>query len=154
MEPRASAPAKRLEALRLLSDAGIPTMVMVAPVIPALNDAEIERILAAAATAGVVSASYVLLRLPLEVSEIFKQWLNEHYPDRYRHVMSLIRSMRDGKDYDAEWNVRMRGSGPYATLIRQRFAVAQKRLGLLSRTKLVTDLFTPPVGGAVQLRLF
>jgi DNA repair photolyase len=154
MEPRASAPAKRLEALRLLSQAGIPTMVMVAPVIPALNDMEIERILTAAAAAGVSSASYVLLRLPLEVSAIFKQWLGEHYPDRYRHIMSLVRSMRDGKDYDADWNVRMRGTGPYATLIRQRFAVAQKRLGLTARTRLVTDLFTPPRGGAVQLRLF
>ncbi len=153
MEPRAATPAKRLEALKLLTEAGVPTMVMVAPVIPALNDSELERILEAAAAAGAVSAGYVLLRLPLEVSEIFKQWLNEHYPDRYRHVMSLVRSMRDGKDYDADWSTRMRGTGPYATLIRQRFMIALKRLGLQSRTRLVTELFTPPRGGAVQLKL-
>ncbi len=154
MEPRAATPSKRLEALRLLTEAGVPTIVMVAPVIPAINDAEIEQILEAAAAAGAVSAGYVLLRLPLEVSEIFKQWLNEHYPDRYRHVMSLIRSMRDGKDYDSDWSTRMRGTGPYATLIRQRFMIATKRLGLQSRTKLETELFTPPRGGAVQLKLF
>jgi len=143
MEPRAATPAKRLEAIRLLSEAGVPTMVMVAPVIPALNDSEIERILAAAAEAGAISAGYVLLRLPLEVSEIFKQWLNEHYPDRYRHVMNLVRSMRDGKDY-----------GPYAVLIRQRFAGAVKRLGLQTRLQLETGLFIPPRAGAVQLNLF
>lgn len=154
MEPRASTPPKRLAAVRTLAAAGIPAMVMVAPIIPALNDSEIERILAAAAEAGAQSAGYVLLRLPLEVSEIFKQWLTEHYPDRYRHVMSLIRSMRDGKDYDADWSTRMRGTGPYATLIRQRFMIALKRLGLQSRTKLETDLFIPPRGGAVQLSLF
>ncbi len=154
MEPRASTPPKRLAAVRTLAAAGVPAMVMVAPIIPALNDSEIERILAAAAEAGAQSAGYVLLRLPLEVSEIFKQWLTEHYPDRYRHVMSLIRSMRDGKDYDADWSTRMRGTGPYATLIRQRFMIALKRLGLQSRTKLETDLFIPPRGGAVQLSLF
>jgi len=154
MEPRAATPARRLETVKGLRDAGIPVMVMVAPVIPALNDAEIEQILAAAAEAGADSASYVLLRLPLEVTEIFKQWLNEHYPDKYRHVMNLVRSMRDGKDYDSDWNVRMRGTGPYALLIRQRFTIALKRLGLQSRTRLATDLFTPPRGGAVQLNLF
>jgi len=154
MEPRAATPAKRLEAIRLLSEAGVPTMVMVAPVIPALNDSEIERILAAAAEAGAISAGYVLLRLPLEVSEIFKQWLNEHYPDRYRHVMNLVRSMRDGKDYDADWKTRMRGTGPYAELIRQRFAGAVKRLGLQTRLQLETGLFIPPRAGAVQLNLF
>jgi DNA repair photolyase len=154
MEPRAATPARRLEALKGLHEVGVPVMVMVAPIIPAINDAEIEQILAAAKYAGACSASYVLLRLPLEVTEIFKQWLNEHYPDRYRHVMSLIRSMRDGKDYDSDWNVRMRGTGPYAMLIRQRFAIALKRLGLQSRTRLATEHFTPPRGGAVQLTLF
>lgn len=154
MEPRASTPAKRLEALRGLKEAGIPTMVMVAPVIPAMNDQDIERILEAAAEAGATSAGYVLLRLPLEVTDIFKQWLTEHYPDRYRHVMSLIRSMRDGKDYDADWTVRMRGTGPYAAMIRQRFIAATKRFGLDKRTTLATDLFIPPRGGAVQLSLF
>jgi DNA repair photolyase len=153
MEPRAASPPKRLEAIKGLSEAGIPTSVMVAPIIPAMNDAEIERILEAAAGAGVVSAGYVLLRLPLEVSDIFKQWLTEHYPDRYRHVMNLIRSMRDGKDYDADWTTRMRGTGPYAAMIRQRFSIAAKRLGLNHRTSLATDLFVPPRGGAVQLSL-
>jgi DNA repair photolyase len=154
MEPRAATPPKRLAALKGLREAGIPTMVMVAPVIPAMNDQEIERILEAAAEVGATSAGYVLLRLPLEVTDIFKQWLTEHYPDRYRHVMSLIRSMRDGKDYDADWTVRMRGTGPYAAMIRQRFLTATKRLGLDRRTTLATDLFIPPRGGAVQLSLW
>ena len=100
MEPRASTPAKRLEALRQLSDAGIPTAVMVAPVIPAINDADIERILDAAALAGVKGAGYVMLRLPLEVRDLFKEWLMANYPDRFRHVMKLVREMRGGKDYD------------------------------------------------------
>jgi DNA repair photolyase len=154
MEPRASTPMKRIEAIRILSEAGLPAMVMVAPVIPALNDSEIERILEAAKAAGAVSAGYVLLRLPLEVSELFKEWLTEHYPDRYRHVMSVLRSMRDGKDYDAEWGKRMRGSGPYAMQIRQRFALAMKRLGLQVRTRLNTEVFVPPRAASVQLSLF
>ncbi len=154
MEPRASTPSKRLEAIRGLSEAGVPTMVMVAPVIPALNDAEIERILEAAAGAGASSAGYVLLRLPLEVSEIFKQWLTEHYPDRYRHVMTLLRSMRDGKDYDANWTTRMRGTGPYAAMIKQRFVIAMRRLGLQGRSRLNTELFVPPGSSGVQLSLF
>ncbi len=112
MEPRASTPPKRLEALKQLSDAGIPTTVMVAPVIPALNDSEIERILDAAAHAGVKEASYVLLRLPLEVRDLFREWLMANYPDRYRHVFTLIRDMRGGRDYDAKWGERMKGTGP------------------------------------------
>ena len=154
MEPRAATPTRRLEAIRLLSEAGIPTMAMVAPIIPALTDSEIEKILEAAAAAGATAASYVLLRLPLEVTEIFKQWLTEHYPERYRHVMSVLRSMRDGKDYDADWGTRMRGTGPYADLIRQRFTLSVRRLGLTERVKLATDLFVPPRGGGVQLSLF
>ena len=112
MEPRAATPTKRLEAIRQLSEAGIPTSVMVAPILPGLTDQEIERILDAARAAGAKDAGYVLLRLPLEVSPIFKDWLLRHYPDRYRHVMSLVRSMRDGKDYDSEWGKRMKGTGP------------------------------------------
>src|SRR3954467_10914657 len=108
MEPRASTPSKRLEALKQLSEAGIPTTVMVAPVIPALNDSEIERILDAAAHAGVKEASYVLLRLPLEVRDLFREWLMANYPDRYRHVFTLIRDMRGGRDYDAKWGERMK----------------------------------------------
>src|SRR3954464_12957199 len=111
MEPRASTPAKRLEALRQLSDAGIPATVMVAPVIPALNDSEIERILDAAAHAGVKSAGYVLLRLPLEVRDLFREWLLANYPDRFRHVFKLIRDMRGGRDYDSQWGTRMKGTG-------------------------------------------
>jgi DNA repair photolyase len=142
MEPRASTPTKRLEAIRQLSDAGIPASVMVAPIVPGLTDQEIEKILDAARAAGALDAGYVLLRLPLEVSPIFKDWLLRHYPDRYRHVMSLIRSMRDGKDYDSEWGKRMRGTGPYAWQIGRRFEIAARRLGFnQKRTSLRTDLF-------------
>ena len=154
MEPRAATPAKRLDAVKALSDAGIPAMVMSAPVIPGLNDHEIERILEAAKTAGAREVGYVLLRLPLEVSPQFKDWLLRHYPNRYRHVLSLLRSMRDGKDYDAEWGKRMTGTGPYAFQIRRRFEMTAKRLGLNERrTQLRCDLFTPPLGSGVQLAL-
>ncbi|MCC4298049.1 PA0069 family radical SAM protein [Aurantimonas coralicida] len=154
MEPRAAAPTKRLEAVKALSEAGVPTMVMTAPIIPGLTDSEIERLLEAAQTAGAREVGYVLLRMPLEVSPLFKDWLLRHYPNRYRHVLSLLRSMRDGKDYDAEWGKRMRGTGPYAFQIRRRFEMAARRLGLNeSRTQLRCDLFTPPRGAGVQLAL-
>ena len=126
MEPRAATPDRRLETLRLLSEAGIPTTVMVAPVIPALNEAEIERILEAAAQAGVREAGYVLLRLPLEVKDVFKEFLEREYPDRAKHVMSVIRSMRGGKEYDSAWGERMRGNGPYAWQIGRRFEIAAR----------------------------
>ena len=155
MEPRASTPTKRLEALKALNEAGVPTSVMVAPVIPGLNDHEIEKILDAARGQGVVEAGYVILRLPLEVSPLFKDWLLRHYPDRYRHVLSLIRSMREGKDYDAEWGKRMTGTGPYAWSIGRRFELAAARLGInINRLKLRTDLFQPPLSGGTQLKLF
>ena len=154
MEPRASTPTKRLEALRMLSDAGIPVSVMVAPIVPGLNDHEIERILDSAANAGAREAGYVILRLPLEVSPIFKDWLLRHYPDRYRHVMSLIRSMRDGKDYDSEWGKRMKGSGPYAWQIGRRFEISAKKLGLnQERRRLRTDLFKGTEKKVEQLML-
>ncbi len=154
MEPRAATPAKRLEAVKTLSAAGVPTMVMTAPIIPGLTDSEIERLLEGAHEAGAREAGYVLLRLPLEVSPIFKDWLLQHFPDRYRHVLSLLRSMRDGKDYDAEWGKRMRGSGPYAMQIRRRFELAARRLGLNeTRSALRTDLFRAPRGSGVQLAL-
>ena len=154
MEPRASTPAKRLEAVRQLSEAGIPTSVMTAPIIPGLNDHEIERLLDSAKAAGAQEAGYVLLRLPHEVSPLFKDWLLRHYPDRYRHVMSLVRSMRDGKDYDAEFGKRMRGAGPYAWQLGRRFTLAARRLGLnTNRRQLRTDLFVPPTGAGVQLSL-
>lgn len=154
MEPRAATPPKRLEAIRQLAEAGIPASVMVAPIIPGLNDQEIERILDSARAAGAREAGYVILRLPLEVSPIFKDWLLRHYPDRYRHVLSLVRSMRGGKDYDAEWGKRMKGSGPYAWQIGRRFELAARKYGLnLERTKLRTDLFKAPTRAGEQLML-
>jgi len=154
MEPRASTPSKRLEAIKALSEAGIPATVMMAPVIPALNDHEIERVLDAGKTAGATQASYVLLRLPLEVSPLFRDWLLRNYPDRYRHVMSLVRSMRGGKDYDAEFGKRMKGAGPYAWQIGRRFELAAKRLELnVGKRPLNCDLFVPPLGTGVQLSL-
>ena len=155
MEPRASTPSRRLEALRQLRAAGVPTAVMVAPIIPAINDAEIERILDAAAIAGVGDAGYVLLRLPLELRDLFREWLMENFPDRYRHVFTLIRDMRGGKDYDATWGRRMRGSGPYAWMIGRRFEVACERLGLnVDKVKLTTEHFRTARAGAQQLSLF
>ncbi|WP_421929100.1 PA0069 family radical SAM protein [Neoaquamicrobium sediminum] len=154
MEPRAATPPKRLEALRTLADAGVPVSVMIGPVIPALNDQEIERILDSAQAAGAREAGYIILRLPLEVAPIFKDWLLRHYPDRYRHVISLIRSMRGGKDYDAEWGKRMKGAGPYAWQIGRRFEIAAKRLELnVEKRRLRTDLFKPPAQAGEQLML-
>ncbi|UUP18751.1 hypothetical protein NTH_03235 [Nitratireductor thuwali] len=154
MEPRAATPPLRLETIRKLSDAGIPTSVMIGPVIPGMTDSEIERILESAHAAGAREAGYIILRLPLEVSPIFKDWLLRHYPDRYRHVMSLIRSMRGGKDYDAEWGKRMKGTGPYAWQIGRRFEIAARRIGLnREKLSLRTDLFTAPAGAGEQLVL-
>jgi len=154
MEPRASTPSRRLEAIRGLSAAGVPTSVMLAPMIPALNDHELERILDASKAAGALEAGYVILRLPLEVSPLFRDWLLQNYPDRYRHVMSLVRSMRGGKDYDAEFGKRMKGAGPYAWQISRRFELAVKRLGLTRRSiQLRNDLFVPPDGSGKQLSL-
>jgi DNA repair photolyase len=155
MEPRAPTPSRRIEALRQLSAAGIPTAVMVAPIVPAINDAEIERILDAAAAVGVSGAGYVMLRLPLEVRDLFREWLIANYPDRYRHVFKLVREMRGGKDYDSTWGQRMKGSGPYAWMIGRRFEVACEKLGLNEeRVKLTTEHFRPPRPSAVQLDLF
>lgn len=155
MEPRASTPARRLEALRLLSEAGIPTTVMAAPMIPAVNDMELERILDAAAAQGVKNAGMVLLRLPNEVRDVFREWLLRHYPDRVRHVLSLVRGTRDGKDYDSAWGKRMTGDGPYAVLLQQRFEKACERYGLnKSKTVLRTDLFEPPREADKQMSLF
>ena len=155
MEPRAPTPARRLEALRKLGEAGIPTRAMIGPVVPAINDAEIERILDAAAAAGVGGAGYVLLRLPLEVRDLFREWLTANFPDREKHVFTLIRQMRGGKDYDAKWGERMTGTGPYAWMIRRRFETACARLGLnRDRVELTTEHFRPPGGGGQQLSLF
>lgn len=155
MEPRASTPPKRIEALRQLAAAGVPTTVMVAPIIPALNDSEIERILDSAAHAGVREASYVLLRLPLEVRDLFREWLIANYPDRYRHIFTLIRDMRGGRDYDSQWGTRMKGTGPMAWMIGRRFEIACGKLGLnKKRAKLTTDHFARPKRAGQQLGLF
>jgi DNA repair photolyase len=155
MEPRAATPPRRLQALRQLTAAGVPTSVMVAPVIPALNDAEIERILDAAAAVGVREAGYVLLRLPLEVRDLFREWLMANFPDRYRYVFKLIRETRGGKDYDSSWSTRMTGTGPVAWMIGRRFELACEKLGFnKTRTRLTTDQFCPPRQPAEQLTLF
>ncbi len=130
LEPRAPTPSRRLETVRQLTEAGIPTTVMTAPIIPALNDEEIERLLDAAKAAGATSAGYVLLRLPYEIKDLFQEWLAEHRPDRLNHVMSLVKSTRGGKAYQAEWGKRMIGDGVYAWTIGRRFELATKRLGL------------------------
>jgi len=155
MEPRAATPPRRLDALRQLVKAGVPATVMVAPVIPALNDDEIERILEAVAAAGVRHAGYVLLRLPLEVRDLFREWLMTNFPDRYRHVFKLIRDMRGGKDYDSTFGQRQTGTGPIAWMIGRRFEVACERLGFnAAKHKITTEHFRPPRPGAKQLDLF
>ncbi len=154
MEPRASTPPRRLAAIAALSAAGIPTSVMVAPVIPALNDMEIERILTASAAAGASSAAYVLLRLPLEIKALFEEWLEANVPDRAKRVLDLVRQTREGKLNDAAFGKRMVGSGPVAQLVRQRFKLAIKKLGLNQRTwNLDVTRFRVPPGPGDQLTL-
>ena len=155
MEPRAATPEKRLDAIRKLKEAGIPVGVMVAPIIPGLNDAEIESILTDAHTAGAREAGFVLLRLPLELKEIFRQWLATEFPNRAQRVLSLLQSMHGGKDYVAEFGLRQRGSGPYAEQIARRFRLALKRLGFSTkRQELRCDLFQAPVLAGQQMQLF
>jgi DNA repair photolyase len=154
MEPRASTPARRLEAIGELNAAGVPAGVMFAPVIPALNDEEMEAVLQAAKNEGACSAGYVLLRLPLEIKDLFREWLEANVPDRAKHVMSLVRQMRGGKDYDSDWHKRGRGTGPYAELIARRFQMAAKRLGLnREKRPLVLNRFRRPVQLGEQLAL-
>jgi DNA repair photolyase len=154
MEPRAATPPKRLETIAGLRKAGIPAAVMFAPVIPALNDDEMESVLEAATQAGATSAGYVLLRLPLEIKDLFREWLEENEPSRAKHVISLIRQMRGGKEYDSQWHTRMKGTGPYAEMIGKRFQMAVKRLGLnRERMPLATNLFRRPSKPGDQLRL-
>lgn len=133
LEPRATAPARRLRTIRALTEAGIPVGVSIAPVIPFVTEPDLERVLAAAVEAGAVSASYIVLRLPWEVNPLFQQWLQAHFPERAQRVMNRVRDMRDGKDYDAGFGTRMRGEGVWADLIRQRFEKAVNRLGLGER---------------------
>ena len=135
--------------------AGVPAMVMAAPMIPALNDHELEQILEKAAAAGATEAGYILLRLPLELRDLFREWLLEHYPGKLRHVMSLVQSTRSGKDYDARFGFRQTGEGTYAELMGKRFAVACQRLGLnRKRRSLRVDLFKRPVCEGGQMSLF
>ena len=156
LEPRAPSPAKRLGAIAALNAAGIPTGIMVAPVIPALTDHEMDAILDAAAGAGARDAGYILLRLPLEVADLFTQWLRAHYPDRADHVLSLVRQTRGGKLNDPRFGHRFRGQGAYAALIAKRFELARRRLGLGGEDLAALDVshFTPPGDGARQLTLF
>lgn len=155
MEPRAALPARRLEVIRRLTAAGVPVRVMVAPVIPGLTDHELEPILAAARAARAVAASYIVLRLPREVSALFREWLDAAVPGRARKVMARVRELHGGKDYDAEWGRRMRGEGPWADLTARRFALAVAREGLdAALPPLRTDLFRRPVREGDQLSLF
>jgi DNA repair photolyase len=150
---------RRIATIRRLAEAGVPVGAMVAPVIPALNDHEVERILEAVAGAGARSAAYVVLRLPLELAELFGEWLLTHYPDRARRVLSLLRGARGGRDNDPRFGHRMRGHGPWADLLRRRFEVACRRLGLdgggagRALPDLDTSQFRPPLA-AGQLGLF
>ncbi len=140
LEPRAAAPARRLRVIRTLTDAGIPVGVSIAPVIPFVTEPDLERILAAVADAGVVSAGYIVLRLPWEVNPLFQQWLQVHFPDRAQRVMNRIRDMRGGKDYDATFGKRMSGEGTWADLIQQRFDIAVNRLGIGKRASRFASL--------------
>jgi DNA repair photolyase len=133
MEPRAATPERRLEAVRRLSDAGVPTIVMFAPAIPGLNDHELEEVLERAKAAGAIGAGYVALRLPLEIKDLFREWLEADHPDRAKKVMSLVRQIRGGKDYDSTWGSRMTGHGPVADMLSKRFDLASKKLGLGGR---------------------
>lgn len=158
MEPRATAPKRRLQTIRALHQAGISVGVLFAPVIPALNDSEMETVLAAAAEAGADSAGYVILRLPHELKTLFQEWLQDHYPLRAGHVMNRVRDMRGGKEYDSEFGRRMTGTGELAELIRQRFRLACKKAGLRqgreTAEKLNCSLFKRPVKEGDQLGLF
>lgn len=155
MEPRAATPAKRLQALEVLAVSGVPTTVMVAPVVPAINDSEIEAILKATSAAGVQEAGYIILRLPHELRELFREWLQTEFPDRASHVLSLLKSMRQSKDYDSKFGKRMKGVGPYAWTIGRRFELMAKRLGLNAIERdLRTDLFKRPPQPGDQLNLF
>jgi DNA repair photolyase len=154
LEPRAASPARRLKTIQHLQQAGIPVGVLVAPLIPVLTDSELETILAQAREAGAASAGYVLLRLPHEVKELFREWLEEHEPTKAGHVMQRIRDSRGGKDYDAEFGERMRGTGIFADLLAQRFSIAYQRLGFQAPLPLDVNQFRAPRLNKAQLELF
>jgi DNA repair photolyase len=155
MEPRAPTPQRRLQMIRRLSAAQIPVRIMASPMIPALTDSELEAILGAGRDAGALHASWIMLRLPQEVSPLFQEWLSQHYPDRAGRILARLREMHGGKLYDARWHARMRGEGPYAEMISQRFRVAVKRLGLSTNaTPICCDLFRAPLVDSAQMSLF
>jgi DNA repair photolyase len=156
LEPRASAPHRRIAAIRALTEAGIPCGVMVAPIIPMITDKDMEEILALARAAGARAAGYVLIRLPHEVKDLFREWLEVHYPQRAAHVMSLINQMRGGRDYDSAWGRRMRGEGVFAQLIERRFTTARARLGYDDEPRLDLDrkAFVAPRKPSPQGELF
>ena len=158
MEPRAPTPERRLEAIQQLAEAGVPVGVMAAPIVPAINDDEIEKILTRAHAAGAREAGYVTLRLPLELRDLFREWLAVNFPDKLKHTLSLVQSMHGGKDYESQWGRRMAGSGPYAWMIGRRFEIAARKLGFREKAYgLRTDLFTPPAPepeAVKQLSLF
>ena len=154
LEPRVPSATKRFALVSQLTAAGIPVTVMMAPIVPALNDTEIESILERAATAGARRAAWILLRLPNELRELFRHWLCEHYPDRAEHVMSLLRQASGGRDYDNRYGRRQRGQGPYADMLKQRFETASKQLGLNrpdARENLDVSLFRRPSGNQISL---
>ena len=154
MEPRASTPQRRLDAVKRLTEAGVDTGVLFAPIIPGLNDAEMEAVLEAARDAGATSASYVLLRLPLEIKDLFREWLETHEPDRAKRVISLIQDCRNGRDYDPKWRQRQVGTGPFADMISRRFGIAARRLGLNRRNWVLdTRQFIRPIADSDQLAL-
>ncbi|WP_092061320.1 PA0069 family radical SAM protein [Poseidonocella pacifica] len=155
MEPRVPSPSRRMAAITRLSEAGVPVRLMASPMIPALTDPELEAILEAGRDAGARSASWIMLRLPREVAPLFREWLEEHVPGQAARVMARVREMHGGKDYDARWGRRMRGEGPYAKLIAQRFDLAVRRLGLdAAQPPLTTGLFRPPSLPGDQMALF
>ena len=155
MEPRASSPSRRLGAIRALAEAGVPVGVMAAPMIPGLNDHELEAILDAAKAVGAASAGYILIRLPLEIKDLFGEWLDEHYPSRAKRVMSLIRQTRNGALYKDRWGERMTGTGAVADLIAKRFNIAARRLGLdRNDWRLDTSRFRKPAKDVNQMTLF
>ena len=155
LEPRAPSPLRRLETIRRLAAVGVPVRLMVSPVIPGLTDHEIETLLEAGHEAGAGAASWIMLRLPLEVSPLFREWLAAHFPDRAGRVMNRLREMHDGKDYSADWHLRMRGQGVYARMIARRFDLAARRLGLdAAQPDLRCDLFEVPLARGDQLALF
>ena len=155
LEPRAPTPDRRLRMIEKLSAAKVPVRLMLSPVVPGLTDHEVERIIGAGAAAGAKAASWIMLRLPLEVSELFQEWLATHFPDRQSKVMSFIREMHGGEVYSAEWGKRMRGEGTYAQMIAHRVAIAMRRTGLpKDLPPLRCDLFERPIAAGDQLSLF